>query len=672
MTDTAISVQNVGKCYRIYDRPHDRLKQMFLYQFGRRYGREFWALKDVSFEVKKGESVGIIGRNGSGKSTLLQIIAGTLQPTTGSVQVNGRVAALLELGSGFNPEYTGRENVYMNASILGLTRAETDARFDEIAAFADIGQFLDQPVKTYSSGMMVRLAFAVQTAVNPDILIVDEALSVGDVFFQQKCFSRVRGMLKAGTTLLFVSHDTAAVQNLCATAVLLEKGAPWFTGSPVEATSLYYLMQTKAAFKNTLATSVQLKSESVDESSVEAKELNILTNNILSSGNANQGEKELELLAVTAQNENGDYTLEIPVMSTVTIQVLMVAHRYIQMPNFGFTLIDRMNTVIFSSSSWHKGYKLKPMLPEEKRIVTFKICLSVQPGEYSFALGCAEINPLDMQNALTLNRILGLGPLVVIKDPNTISPFGGIANLKMEVLLGNDAPAAMSHQQNTDHDYSMHAYSLEGEDLILWRLLKNKSAGFYVDIGACHPCQYSNTHFFYCHGWHGINVDATPGSMALFKKHRPKDINIETVVSSHAGSRKFYMFAEPALNSCDGTLSMDRASRGNKIINTVEVASRTLSNILSTYIPPNAVIDFMNIDVEGSELDVLQSNDWTRFKPLYIMVEISAFGKKNGFNVREIITSEVGKYLQTAGYELAAKTFDTAIYSIQKSSPNEC
>lgn len=203
--EIAIKVQNLSKCYHIYDNPRDRLKQFvaprlqrLTWQHPKQYFREFWALKDVSFEVKKGETVGIIGRNGSGKSTLLQMICGTLTPTQGSIETNGRIAALLELGSGFNPEFTGRENVYMNASVLGLSNKEIDARFDDIVAFSDIGDFIEQPVKTYSSGMMVRLAFAVIAHVDADILIIDEALAVGDAFFTQKCMRFLRGFMKTG------------------------------------------------------------------------------------------------------------------------------------------------------------------------------------------------------------------------------------------------------------------------------------------------------------------------------------------------------------------------------------------------------------------------------------------------------------------------------------------
>jgi len=228
--DIAIRVQDLSKRYEIYDTPRHRLKQFFAPrlqslagQTPKQYFREFWALKDISFEIKRGETVGIIGRNGSGKSTLLQTICGTLSPTSGSVETRGRIAALLELGSGFNPEFTGRENVYMNASVLGLSNEEIDARFDDIAAFADIGQFIEQSVKTYSSGMYVRLAFAVIAHVDADILVVDEALSVGDAVFTQKCMRFIRSFQENGT-LIFVSHDIASVQNLCKSGIWLKNG----------------------------------------------------------------------------------------------------------------------------------------------------------------------------------------------------------------------------------------------------------------------------------------------------------------------------------------------------------------------------------------------------------------------------------------------------------------
>jgi len=245
----AVSVRDLSKCYQIYDRPADRLKQFvaprlqrLVGKVPRQYFREFWALKGVSFEVARGESIGIVGRNGSGKSTLLQIICGTLNPTQGAVETDGRIAALLELGSGFNAEFSGRDNVYLNAALLGLSRQEVDQRFDDIAAFADVGEHLDQPVKTYSSGMFVRLAFAVMAHVDAEILVVDEALSVGDAVFTQRCMRYIRSFQERGT-LLFVSHDTASVQNLCQRAIWLDHGKIQLVGRS-KAVSESYLQHT--------------------------------------------------------------------------------------------------------------------------------------------------------------------------------------------------------------------------------------------------------------------------------------------------------------------------------------------------------------------------------------------------------------------------------------------
>ena len=245
-TDIAIRVRDLCKRYEIYDDPKDRLRQSIMPSLqklaGRspkQYFREFWALRDVSFEVRRGETVGIVGKNGAGKSTLLQLIVGTRAPTSGTVDISGRVTALLELGSGFNPMFTGRDNVYVNAAILGIPRDEVDRRFDEIAAFADIGLFMDQKVSTYSSGMYVRLAFAVQVCLDPDILVVDEALAVGDAYFVHRCFHRIRRLKEQGKTILFVSHDTGTVNNICDRAIWIDDGRLRMQGKPDEVTARY-------------------------------------------------------------------------------------------------------------------------------------------------------------------------------------------------------------------------------------------------------------------------------------------------------------------------------------------------------------------------------------------------------------------------------------------------
>lgn len=250
----AVRVEGLSKCYQIYDRPQDRLRQAIMPRLraltGRtpgRYYREFWALREVSFEVARGETVGIIGRNGSGKSTLLQMICGTLEPTTGAVETRGRIAALLELGAGFNPEFTGRENVYLNATVLGLSQVEINARFEQIVAFADIGDFIEQPVKHYSSGMYARLAFAVAINVDPDILIVDEALAVGDEPFQRKCFARIEQISQAGGTILFVSHASGTIVELCDRALVLHSGEQIFVGKPKHAVGIYHKLVNLSA-----------------------------------------------------------------------------------------------------------------------------------------------------------------------------------------------------------------------------------------------------------------------------------------------------------------------------------------------------------------------------------------------------------------------------------------
>jgi lipopolysaccharide transport system ATP-binding protein len=235
----SIAVEGVSKCYRIFERPQDRLLQG-LWLGKKNFYREFWALNGIDFTVGKGETVGIIGRNGSGKSTLLQIISGTLSPTTGQVSTSGRVSGLLELGAGFNPEFTGRENVFLSAALLGLSSAETEERFNEIAAFADIGEFLDQPLKFYSSGMLVRLGFAVQTVLEPAVLVVDEALAVGDARFQKKCYDYIDGFRKRGGTILFVTHDTGIIVQICDWAMVLEKGKIFDSGEPHKIAKEYH------------------------------------------------------------------------------------------------------------------------------------------------------------------------------------------------------------------------------------------------------------------------------------------------------------------------------------------------------------------------------------------------------------------------------------------------
>lgn len=298
----AIRVEDVSMRFQLYDAPRDQLKQFVLPRLQRiaglkpsQYFREFWALKDISFEVRKGESVGIVGRNGSGKSTLLQIITGTLTPTSGSVSTHGRIAALLELGSGFNPDFTGRENVYLNGALLGLNREQMDEKFDFIAAFADIGSHLDQPVKTYSSGMLVRLAFAVQVQVEPDILIIDEALAVGDALFQKRCFQRIEKLVSNGTALLFVSHDQESVRTLTNRALLLNRGAvsEWGLSSDVVLAYRRLLHDEESSYFTAAAKDLMVRAHAGSASSHELRSTSDISNECGSTSNKNADSPQL-------------------------------------------------------------------------------------------------------------------------------------------------------------------------------------------------------------------------------------------------------------------------------------------------------------------------------------------------------------------------------------------
>jgi lipopolysaccharide transport system ATP-binding protein len=405
--DFAIRVQGLSKYYQIYDAPKDRLKQMLVPRLQRiigkqpkQYFREFKALNDVSFEIKKGETVGIIGRNGSGKSTLLQIICGTLFPTSGSVQTNGRIAALLELGSGFNPEFTGRENIYMNAAVLGLSKEEVDTRFDDIITFADIGDFIEQPVKTYSSGMMVRLAFAVIAHVDADILVVDEALAVGDAFFTQKCMRFLRGFMKEGT-VLFVSHDTSAVVNLCNKAILLNHGQVTETGSPKEVSQHYLsaLYETNQKIDGTTSPTLVKKTEkSIEYHDMREPLINAsnLRNDIeifqFKSDQKGFGTGDAKIVSVRLFEQGGAPLSWIVGGENVILEIQCIAHKKNQRPIIGFQFKDRLGQVIFADNTFLVFEFNTPQVGEDGKIVAqFYFRFPILPsGDYSISAAIAE------------------------------------------------------------------------------------------------------------------------------------------------------------------------------------------------------------------------------------------------------------------------------------------
>lgn len=394
-SDVAISVRNVGKTFRLYKRPQDRLLQRFS---RKRLFREFHALTDIDFEVQKGETVGIIGRNGSGKSTLLQLICGTLTPSIGEITVNGRVAALLELGAGFNPEFTGRENVFLNATILGLTHEEIEARLDDIFAFADIGDFIDQPVKTYSSGMYVRLAFAVIAHVDADVLIIDEALAVGDALFTQKCMRFLRRFREHGT-ILFVSHDSHAVTNLCQRAIWLQEGRIAQQG-PAKEVAESYLASLFASTNTTGSTTTHVQAVAKPEDWVDQRLPYLNASNLRNDleifrfdpSRAAFGHQRATITDVYLENDEGQRLAWVVGGEVVTLTVEAECHDDLDRPIIGFYVKDRLGQTLFGDNTY-LTYADAPVDAQSGTALQarFRFPIPLLPvGDYSIAVAIAN------------------------------------------------------------------------------------------------------------------------------------------------------------------------------------------------------------------------------------------------------------------------------------------
>lgn len=401
-SEIAVKVEGLSKCYQIYDQPMDRLKQFVLpkLQHGlgiptKQYFQDFWALKDISFEIKRGETVGIVGRNGSGKSTLLQIICGTLAPTAGNVYTSGRIAALLELGSGFNPEFTGRENVYMNAAVLGLSKEEVDSRFESIVEFADIGDFIEQPVKTYSSGMMLRLAFAVQAQVEPDILIVDEALAVGDAKFQAKCFKRLRQLKDGGTSILLVTHSSEQIVMHSSRALLLDGGCAIEYGEPRYVINRYMdlLFGKKRRNRSTGFSSELIDAESTEHAN---SQLN-LTQDIFASRQGYNpyeyrwGDASAAILDFYLAADGKPYPSFIETGQTITLDIAIKFHETLIRPIVGITIKTKEGVTVYGvNTETLETDEINPLGSKDTvaLVHTSFVCRLAQ-GDYFVSLGVA-------------------------------------------------------------------------------------------------------------------------------------------------------------------------------------------------------------------------------------------------------------------------------------------
>lgn len=443
-SEAAITVSGVSKCFEMYDTPRDRLKQFFA-PGGRKYYREFWALQDVSFEVSRGEVIGILGRNGSGKSTLLQIIAGTLAPTEGSVEVRGLLAALLELGSGFNPDFTGRENVYLNGAVLGFSRAQMEKRFASIEAFADIGEHMDQPIRTYSSGMYVRLAFAVQACVEPQILIVDEALSVGDEKFQRKCYEYIEGLRARGCAILIVTHATSTVEKFCQRAVLLHKGMVHGIGEAKAIIDQYHalLYTDERAYLRYINS--QANEEVDPQLSIAPSEVSVVPD-VLGDGcddSAVEGAQELPVLEQddadssrlrayiknwVALDSQGERCEAFITGQEVTIRAKVHVLDHVDEMQFGILLRTVEGVSAFGTSTMYHAANYVGGNAGDVCEVEFKIGLNLSEGSYFVTLALAEaISHADM---IYLDRKTDV---IILKVSSPRIQGTGIASLPVEV-----------------------------------------------------------------------------------------------------------------------------------------------------------------------------------------------------------------------------------------------
>ena len=424
--DSVIDVMGLAKSYRSYPGAVSRLRAALLPNLRNR-GMDHWVLRGVDLTVGRGETVGIIGRNGSGKSTLLKLITGALHPTDGEIRVHGRVLALLELGTGMNPDLSGRQNVLFSAQLHALDEGKIASRMGEIEAFAELGEYFDAPVRTYSSGMFVRLAFSSFIFMEPQVLIIDEALGVGDLFFQQKCFDAIMQMKAKGTTILFVSHDMGAVRRLCDRVIVLDAGSVAFEGPPDKAVMQFYLLHgsnpdaVKAAADRPHVADAPASSSSADMQA-------LLAHSILEN-HPGIGPGGLEIVAARCLDQQGADTLEFGIGETMRLLMAIRATARVAEPNVGFYLLDRFNQVVFGMSARNLGEGMAALEPGEAVLVRFDVALSLAPGEYALSLVVADQSGHSDPNAGTiLSRHEGIGPLGV-RCHTALMPFYGLAGM---------------------------------------------------------------------------------------------------------------------------------------------------------------------------------------------------------------------------------------------------
>lgn len=425
MEDIAIKVEHLTKIYKLYDRPVDRLKDTLGLTRKQIY-KEHYALSDVNLEVKKGETVGIIGTNGSGKSTILKIITGVLNSTEGEVKVNGRISALLELGAGFNQEYTGLENIYLNGTMIGFSKEEIDERLDAIISFADIGDFINQPVKSYSSGMFVRLAFAVAINIEPEILIVDEALSVGDVFFQTKCYHKFEEFKEQGKTILFVSHDLSSISKYCDRVILLNKGEKKAEGSPREMVDLYKKIMVGLDPDEIGDLDEENASQAGKDDGTIWKEKLALNPNVNEYGNG-----KAEIIDIGVFDENGIVNSSLIKGTTFTLRSKVKFHETIQDPIFTYTFKTIKGTDITGTNTMFEKKTVGTVNPDEVYVASFTQEMNLQGGEYLLSMSCTGFENGEF---VAYHRLYDVVNITVVSSKNTVGFYDMNSKVEIEKL----------------------------------------------------------------------------------------------------------------------------------------------------------------------------------------------------------------------------------------------
>ncbi len=424
----AIRVNNVSKRYRLFEKNSDRIKEALGLSGKKKLYKDLYALKDLSFDVKKGEAVGIIGVNGAGKSTILKIITGVLNPTEGNVEINGRISALLELGAGFNSDYTGLQNIYLNGTMMGFTKEEVDSRLDAILEFADIGDFINQPVKTYSSGMFVRLAFAVAINIDPEILIVDEALSVGDTFFQTKCFHKFEEFINAGKTILFVSHDLGSIRKYCNKAVLLNQGQKIAEGEPAEVIDIYKRVLVGQFDEN------ELQEEKTEETETREPEPVVNTGDwnkfyVRNPSCDEYGDRDAEIIDYAIIDSKGKFTNILTKGDPFQIKIRIRANRHAHEPIVAYTFKTLKGTDITGTNTLFEGNNIGSLEPGEERTITFTQTLNLQGGDYLMSFGCTRFESKDFK---VFHRLYDVINISVISEKDTVGFYDMFSKVEIE------------------------------------------------------------------------------------------------------------------------------------------------------------------------------------------------------------------------------------------------